>query len=236
MVVHLPERGTLVVDVKTPLDAYLQAVEAEDDTARQTALTRHARNVANRVRELSGKSYWAQFERSPEFVILFIPGDQFLTAALNEAPNLLEDAMRQRVILATPSSLVALLKAVAFGWRQITLTDNAEVIRGLAEDLYARLTSFTGHVVKLGRQLEGSVNAYNQAVGSLERMVLPGARKFTELGVQAKQEIPSVSGVDVMLRQPEDLREETLVAKDEKPALKKDENDGDDASDTPQAH
>ena len=205
LVVHLPERGTLVVDVKTPLDAYLEAVEAEDDLGRQAALKRHARNVADRVRELSGKAYWAQFERSPEFVILFIPGDQFLAAALNEAPNLLEDAMRERVILATPSSLVALLKAVAFGWRQLTLADNAEVIRRLAEDLYGRLVTFTGHVARVGKQLEGSVNAYNQAVGSLERMVLPGARKFTELGVQAKTEIPPVPGLEATPRKAEDL-------------------------------
>jgi len=209
LVVRLPERGTLVVDVKTPLDAYLEAVEAEDDVARKAALLRHARNVTERVRELSSKNYWAQFERSPEFVILFIPGDQFLTAALNEAPNLLEDAMRQRVILATPSSLVALLKAVAFGWRQLTLADNAEVIRRLAEDLYGRLATFTGHVVRVGKQLEGSVNAYNQAVGSLERMVLPGVRKFTELGVQAKTEIPAVPGVEVTPRKAEDLSAES---------------------------
>ena len=208
LIVHLPERGTLVVDVKTPLDAYLEAVEAEDDVARQTALLRHARNVAERVRELSGKAYWAQFERSPEFVILFIPGDQFLAAALNEAPNLLEDAMRQRVILATPSSLVALLKAVAFGWRQLTLADNAEVIRRLAEDLYGRLASFTGHVVRVGKQLEGSVNAYNQAVGSLERMVLPGVRKFTELGIQAKTEIPQAPGLEATPRKAEDISAE----------------------------
>lgn len=205
LVVHLPERGTLVVDVKTPLDAYLEAVEAEDDVARQTALVRHARNVAERVRELSGKAYWAQFERSPEFVVLFIPGDQFLTAALNEAPNLLEDAMRQRVILATPSSLVALLKAVAFGWRQLTLADNAELIRRLAEELYGRLATFTGHLVRVGRQLDGSVNAYNQAVGSLERMVLPGVRKFTELGVQARSEIPDTAAIETTVRKVDEL-------------------------------
>ena len=203
LIIHLPERGTLVVDVKTPLDAYLEAVEADDDVTRKTALQRHARKVAERVRELSAKAYWAQFERSPEFVILFIPGDQFLSAALNEAPNLLEDAMRQRVILATPTSLVALLKAVAYGWRQLSLTDNAEEIRQLAVDLYGRLTTFTGHVVRLGKQLEGGVTAYNQAVGSLERMVLPGARKFTELGIHPKTEIAALSVVETTVRAPE---------------------------------
>ena len=144
MVVRLPDRGEIVVDVKTPLDAYLQAVEASDDESRRRALQRHTRNVAERVRELSTKAYWSQFDASPEFVILFIPGDQFLAAALNENPNLLEDALRQKVILATPTSLVALLKAIAYGWRQLALAENAEEIRRLAQDMHARLTTFTG--------------------------------------------------------------------------------------------
>ncbi len=201
MIVHLPDRGEIVVDVKTPLDAYLEAVEASDDEARAIALQRHARNVANRVRDLSSKAYWAHFERSPEFVILFIPGDQFLTAALNENPALLDEAMQQKVILATPTSLMALLKAVAYGWRQLALADNAEEIRRLAVDLYNRLVTFTGHMVKLGRQLGGGVDAYNKAIGSLERMVLPGARKFTELGIHTKTEIPPTTTVDTTVRE-----------------------------------
>lgn len=218
LVIHLPERGTIVVDVKTPLDAYLEAMEAETDAARQTALQRHARKVGERVRELAAKAYWAQFERSPEFVILFIPGDQFLAAALNETPTLLEDAMRERVILATPTSLVALLKAVAYGWRQLALADNAEEIRRLAVDLYGRLNSFTTHVVRLGRQLEGGVTAYNQAVGSLERMVLPGARKFTELGINPKAELPSLETVETAVRQATDAEPAAqLPAEDSRP-------------------
>ncbi|RMF98628.1 MAG: DNA recombination protein RmuC [Gammaproteobacteria bacterium] len=200
MVVHLPDRGEIVVDVKTPLDAYLEAVEAPDDEARASALQRHARNVAHRVRELSSKAYWAQFERSPEFVILFIPGDQFLTAALNEDPALLDQAMQQKVILATPTSLMALLKAVAYGWRQLALADNAEEIRRLAVELYTRLGTFTEHMVKLGKQLGNGVDAYNKAIGSLERMVLPGARKFTELGIHAKKDIPQTTTVDTAVR------------------------------------
>ena len=201
MIVRLPDHGEVIVDVKTPLDAYLQAIEAEDDDARATALKRHARNVRERVRELASKAYWSQFESSPEFVILFIPGDQFLSAALNEIPNLHEEALRQKVIIATPTSLVALLKTISHGWRQLALAENAEQIRRLAEDLHGRLTTFTTHIAKLGKQLEGSVKAYNSAVGSLERNVLPGARKFTELGVRGKKPLEELNAVESMPRE-----------------------------------
>lgn len=200
MIVHLAEGRQLVVDVKTPLDAYLAAVEATDDAAREAALQRHARKVRERVRELAAKAYWSQFEHSPEFVILFIPGDQFLSAALARDPGLLDEALQQHVILATPTSLVALLKAVAYGWRQVALAENARQIRDLAGDLYRRLATFTGHVSRLGRSLAGSVDAYNNAVGSLERQVLPGARRFTELGVQARKPIEPLPAVDVAPR------------------------------------
>jgi len=185
MIVQLPDRGMLVVDAKTPMDAYLAAVEATDEDTRKTALTRHSRNVSERIKELSGKSYWAQFDRSPDFALLFIPGDQFLTAALDQNPSLLEDALRQKVMLVTPTSLVALLKVVAYGWLQLSLADNAEEIKKLAEELYDRMGVFTGHLAKVGRQLESSVKSYNQAIGSLDTRILPTTRKFKELGVQA---------------------------------------------------
>lgn len=202
MIVRLPDRGELVVDVKTPLDAYLEAMEATSDADRRTALQRHARNVADRVRELSAKAYWAQFPASPEFVILFIPGDQFLTAALAENPGLLEDALRNKVVLATPSSLVALLKAIAYGWRQLSLERNAEEIRRLGQDLYDRLTPFVGHLARLGKQLESGVRAFNDSVGSLERKVLPGARRLTELGISARQELESPAAIETAVREP----------------------------------
>ena len=189
MVVRMPDRRELVVDVKTPLDAYLSAAEAQDDNERQLGLKRHAKNVRAHIRMLSSKAYWNQFEESPEFVILFIPGDQFLSAALNEEPDLIEYALSKQIILATPTSFVALLKAVAYGWRQLALADNAQEIRVLAEDLYGRLATFVSHMNKVGRQLAGSVENYNKAVGSLERSVLPGARKFVELGVSSKKDI-----------------------------------------------
>ncbi len=189
MVVRMPDRRELVVDVKTPLDAYLSAAEAQDDNERQLGLKRHAKNVRAHIRMLSSKAYWNQFEESPEFVILFIPGDQFLSAALNEEPDLIEYALSKQIILATPTSFVALLKAVAYGWRQLALADNAQEIRVLAEDLYGRLATFVSHMNKVGRQLAGSVENYNKAVGSLERSVLPGARKFVELGVSSKKDM-----------------------------------------------
>lgn len=203
MIVHMPDGRDLVVDVKTPLDAYLEAVEAITDEQRGIALRRHAQAVTERVRQLGAKNYWSQFAKSPDFVVLFIPGDQFLSAALAEVPTLLEDAIRQNVIIATPTSFVALLKAVAYGWRQTALAQNAETIRSLAEDLYKRLSVFSGHLARLGRSLSGSVDAFNSAVGSLERQVLPGARKFTELGVRPEREIELIEPIDKLTRDPQ---------------------------------
>jgi DNA recombination protein RmuC len=200
MIVKMPDERHLVVDVKTPLDAYLEAVEAKDDTQRKLGLQRHAKNVRAHIRMLSTKAYWEQFEESPEFVILFIPGDQFLSAALAEEPDLIEYALSRQIILATPTSFVALLKAVAYGWRQLALADNAREIRILAEDLYGRLATFVTHMNRVGRQLASSVENYNKAVGSLERSVLPGARKFTELGVHAKKDIEQLETLDPVPR------------------------------------
>ena len=206
MIINLPEGRQLVVDVKTPLDAYLEATEAENEALRKTALLRHANVVSERVRELSSKTYWTQFENSPEFVILFIPGDQFLSAALTEKPDLLETALRQNIILATPTSLVALLKAIAYGWQQVALTENAKEIRTLALELYERLSTYTGHFNNIGKELNAAVKAYNDGVGSLESRVLPGVRKFTDLGVQPKKPIPDTTAVETS---PRELRQST---------------------------
>ena len=200
MIVNMPDHRQLVVDVKTPLDAYLSAAEAQDDAQRKLGLGRHAKNVRAHIRMLSSKAYWKQFDESPEFVILFIPGDQFLSAALAEEPDLIEYALSQQIILATPTSFVALLKAVAYGWRQTALADNAKEIRVLAEDLYGRLGTFVTHMNRVGRQLASSVEHYNKAVGSLERKVLPGARKFTELGVHGKKEIEKLESLEPVPR------------------------------------
>jgi len=200
MIVRMPDRRELIVDVKTPLDAYLEAVEANTDAQRKLGLERHARNLREHIRKLASKAYWDQFSDSPEFVILFIPGDQFLSAALNEDPDLIESALSQQIILATPTSFVALLKAVAYGWRQLALAENAQEIRYLAEELYGRLGTFVGHLNKVGRNLAMSVDNYNRAVASLERKVLPGARKFDELGIHPKKKLEDTEPLESLPR------------------------------------
>jgi DNA recombination protein RmuC len=202
MVVHMPEERDIVVDVKTPLDAYLAAVEAQNDEERAAQLRRHAQLVGARVRELSSKQYWAQFERSPDFVVLFLPGDQFLSAALQEMPGLIDDSLRQNVMLATPTSLVALLKAVSYGWKQTVLAANAAEIRRLGEVLYKRLGVFGDHLARLGKSLGGSVDSFNKAVGSLEQQVLPAARRFPELGLRGDREIEPLEPVTSLARIP----------------------------------
>ncbi len=201
MVIHMPDGRDLVVDVKTPLDAYLEAVDAPNDEVRATALRRHGQIVAEQVRKLAAKAYWAQFERSPDFVILFIPGDQFLAAALNERPALLDEAIRQNVILATPTSFIAMLKAIAYGWRQLALAQNAATIRDLGVEIHRRLSTFGNHMAKLGRALGSGVDAYNSAVGSLERQVMPAARRFSELGLKPDRELDTLDQVDKLARQ-----------------------------------
>ncbi len=204
MVVRMPDNRELVVDAKTPLDAYLSAMEAQSGEQRLHELKRHARKVRDRVRELASKAYWTQFKHSPDFVVLFIPGEQFLSAALEQDPSLLEDALNNKVILATPTSIIALLRAVAFGWRQQAVAENAEKIRDLGEELYKRAATFTEHLTRLGKSLGGSVDAYNKAVGSLERQLLPGARKFTELGIHSKKGIEELEPLEKSPRLPID--------------------------------
>ncbi|MEM9303917.1 MAG: DNA recombination protein RmuC [Pseudomonadota bacterium] len=196
LVVHLPDDRDVVVDVKTPLDGYLTAQEAPDDAAREAALDAHARNVRGRVRELAAKAYWEQFERAPDFVVLFVPGEQFLAAALDRDPQLLEDALRQRVILASPTSFVALMRAVAFSWRQLRMIRNAEEIRGLAELLQRRLATFLEHHGRLGKSLQGAVEQFNRTVGSLNRHVLPATAKLADYGAESGRETPSPETIE----------------------------------------
>jgi DNA recombination protein RmuC len=202
LVVHMPDARDLVIDAKTPLDAYLASLDAPTDEERQQCLRRHAQQVETHVRELASKSYWTQFERSPEFAVLFLPGDQFLSAALAERPELLETALGQSVIIATPSTLIALLKAVAYGWRQSAVARNAALIRDLGQELYRRLGTFNGHLGRLGQRLGTAVEAYNAAVGSLERQVLPQARRFSELGVTADAPLAELEPIGQLARNP----------------------------------
>jgi len=200
MIVRMPGGREIVVDVKTPLDAYLSAVEASDDETRRKHLEHHARKVRERVRELSSKAYWTQFKNAPDFVILFIPGEQFLTAALDMDRELIEDALKQKVILTTPTSFVALLRAIAYGWRQESLSANAEHIRDVGEELYGRLATFSEHLMKLGRSLNGTVADYNKTVGSFEAKLLPGARKFSEMGVGGDKALEEPERIDKAVR------------------------------------
>ncbi|HJS22016.1 MAG TPA: DNA recombination protein RmuC [Steroidobacteraceae bacterium] len=200
LIVHMVDGRDLVVDVKTPLTAYLEAVEAQSDEARAAALRRHGQLVAERVRALASKAYWAQFAQSPDFAILFLPGDQFLAAAMNENPALLDEAIRQGVIIATPTSFIAMLKAIAYGWRQLALAQNAATIRDLGQELYKRLSVFGSHLARIGAALDRGVDAYNNAVGSLERQVLPAARRFTELGLSTDRPLEEPQRVDRLAR------------------------------------
>ncbi|MCK5544812.1 MAG: DNA recombination protein RmuC [Desulfobulbaceae bacterium] len=200
MIIRMADEREIVVDVKTPLDAYLNALESDDEKQREHGLKRHARTVRERVRELSRKAYWQQFEKAPDFVVMFIPGEQFLSAALDIDRTLLEDAIREKVILATPTSFIALLQVIEYGWRQQSLAENAEKIRIMGQDIYNRLATFGEHLARLGKNLGGSVESYNKAVGSLERQVLPGARKFTEMGVSPKKKIPELDPIESQVR------------------------------------
>jgi DNA recombination protein RmuC len=196
MIIRMPDRREIVVDSKTPLDAYLEAVEATDDALRKTCLERHTRNLRHRVRELASKNYWEQFPNSPDFVVLFIPGDQFLGAALDMDHSLLEDALAKHVILATPTSFVALLRAVAYGWRQEALAENAEAIRAVGQEMYGRLATFGEHLARLGRSLDSSVDTFNKAVGSFDTRILPGARKFREMGIKTRKQVPEPEPIE----------------------------------------
>lgn len=200
MIVRLPGSRDIVVDSKTPLDAYLSAMEASDDASKQIALVRHARQLRDRVKELSSKAYWTQFQSAPDFVVLFIPGDQFLSSALDIDRDLLEDALKNKVILATPTSFVALLRAVAFGWRQEQMAENAQQIRELGIEMVNRVATFTEYLSKLGQNMERSVTSYNQAVASFNTRIAPQARKFAELGIEQKKELQSLEPISQTLR------------------------------------
>ena len=202
LVVRMPDSRSIVVDAKTPLDAYMDAVEAPDDETRRTSLARHAMQVEQRVRELGQKSYWEQFEQSPEFAVLFLPGDQFLAAALAERPDLLDAALKQRIVITTPSTLMALLKVIAYGWRQNAVTENAKEIRKTGEDIHRSLTTFVSHLQKVGNSLGKAVEAYNASIGSLERNVMPKARRFPELGVTSDAPLPPIDPIEELVRKP----------------------------------
>jgi DNA recombination protein RmuC len=202
MMVHLPNGRTLVVDAKTPLTAYLEASDSSDDTARASKLKEHAAQVRAQIVRLSAKSYWEQFDDVPEFVVLFLPGESFFSAALMEEPELLEYAADRKVILATPTTLIALMKAVAYGWRQHNAAERAEEIRDLGSDLYEKLRALSNDFAVLGSQLERAVHAYNRAIGAWETKVTPGARRMHVLGAGGAEDIDNTRSVETPVRVP----------------------------------
>jgi len=203
MVVHLPGGKNVAVDAKAPMQAFLAANEADDEDVRRDALRQHARQVKAHVDALARKEYWKGIEPSPEFVVAFIPGDSLLTAALEHEPGLMEHAVANHVLLATPTSLIALLRAVSYGWQQDALAEHAREVQKLGAELYRRLGVFSEHLGKIGKGLSQAVGSYNQAVGSLESRVLVTARQFSSMGVMPAGEkvLPTPDPVDLLARE-----------------------------------
>lgn len=201
LVVQLPGGKQVIVDAKAPLSAFLDAYEARDETTRTQQLAAHARLLREHVRRLSAKSYWDQFETAPDFVFLFLPGEHFYSAALGADPSLLEEGARQSVLIATPTTLIALLRAVAYGWQQERVAEDARAIAQLGRELHRRLETFAEHLQKVGTRLHSAVGAYNDAVGSFEHRVLPGARRLAEHGVvSTERELAALERVDPTVR------------------------------------
>ncbi|MFK7843989.1 MAG: DNA recombination protein RmuC [Rhodothermales bacterium] len=200
LVVNLPNNKHVIIDAKAPLQAYLDAMEEEDDVLARKKLTEHASQIRTHLRQLGVKSYHQEFDESPEFVVLFLPGEMFFSAALQQDATLLEDGIKRGVIIATPTTLIALLRAVAYGWRQEQIAKHATDISNLGRELYDRLKTMAGHFTDMRKGLDRAVSSYNSAVGSLESRVLVSARKFTELGASTDEGLDTIEVIDRSVR------------------------------------
>jgi DNA recombination protein RmuC len=219
MIVRLPGGRTLAVDAKVPLAAYLDAEAAHDDAARQAALDRHAQAVSRHVNTLSAREYWSQLQPAPEMVVLFLAGDHFLSAALARDPELLERALARKVLLATPVTLVSVLKGVSYGWKQERLAQNAGEIRRIAGEFYERIRIFADSYSDSGRHLAKAVEAYNRSAGSWEARMLPSLKRMRELGAGAGDDTPEPMRIDTAVREPQALVREPHVLVREQQAL-----------------
>jgi len=202
MIVRLPGDRSLVVDAKVPLTAYMDACGAKDEPSRRTALHRHGQQVAEHVRQLAGKQYWSQFQPAPELVVLFLPGDHFFSAALENNPDLIEEALARKVVIATPVTLISILKGIAYGWGQEQLAENAESIRAVASELYDRVQLVHEHYADTGRLLERTVESYNRSVGSWDSRLVPALRKMHDLGIASGDEPEAPEQIDLIARRP----------------------------------
>ncbi len=203
MVIKLPNGRNIIVDSKAPLEAYLNALECDNDAERNSYLSQHARQIHDHVVKLAAKSYWEQFQPTPEFVVLFLPAETFFSAALAQDPGLIEAGVDRKVLLATPTTLIALLRSVAYGWRQEQLTENAEAISQLGREMYDRLATMQQHFQSLGKNLERAVDSYNRGIASLDSRVMVSARKFKDLGAGSSKEIEEASQIDTLPRIPQ---------------------------------
>jgi DNA recombination protein RmuC len=204
LIVHLPGGRQVIVDAKAPLEAYLEAINTQDDAVRELKLKDHARHVRQHVLSLSKKAYWERFQPTPEFVVLFLPAETFFSAALEFDPSLIEVGVEEGVILATPTTLIALLRAVAYGWKQESLSQHAQQLETLGQELYKRMVDMCGHFTKMGRSLGGAVDSYNKAMGSLESRVLVSARKFKEFGATSSS--VDLESVELLEKIPRELQ------------------------------
>jgi len=208
LIVKLPGERTVIVDAKVPLKAYMEAVETNDDDKKKILLLQHTQAVKNHVKDLGSKAYWNQFNPTPEFVVLFLPGESFFSAALEQDRNLIEDAIASRVILASPTTLISLLRTVAYGWQQQQVAENSKRIWETGKELFDRICKFGEYIGDIGKGLNTAIKSYNSAIGSWESRVMPGMRKLKELGSSSpEKEVPELDQVDTNIRELPELKE-----------------------------